>query len=706
MKQNKFIIIFFIILFSIDLISQNNKIDRYALLKRHIPVITKPDSLSPFTVGNGKFAYSVDFTGLQSFPEFYEKGIPLCTLSEWGWHSFPNESNYKLKDTYEYYDYYGQKIPFASNQNSKAAEWLRSNPHRLNLARIGLKVLNSDSFEINISDIKNIYQQEDIWEGIIKSSFDIDNKKVYVETACHPELDLLAFKIKSDLLKQKRIYIEISFPYGSTQWGKNASDWENEDKHTSEIVLINSKNALIKRILNSTKYFVFIKWNNADFIPKSHHKFILKIKPTEVFEFAVLFSEKEIHLNIPDVNDVLSSAKKYWENFWETGGAIDFSECTDPFAFELERRIVLSRYLTAVQCGGIYPPQETGLTCNSWYGKFHLEMAWWHLVHFVLWGKPEFLEKKLNWYKKILPVAKQYAKLQGFKGARFPKMVSIDGRESPSKVGVFLIWQQPHIIYFAELLYQYYKNNSILHKYKNLVFETAEFLSSFTHWDEKNKRYVLGPPLIPAQEIYKPRETFNPTFELAYWRFGLKTAIEWKKRLGLPVDEKWEHVLDNLSALPVKDSLYQNAENAMNNFEEKSNCKDHPALLSAFGVLPYDFIDTTVMRKTLIKVLESWDWDSVWGWDFPMIAMTAARIGEPGLAIQCLMMNVRKNIYLNNGHNFQEDRLPVYLPGNGGLLTAVAMMVAGWNGAGKISTPGFPKNGNWKIKVEGIIPLL
>ena len=29
--------------------------------------------------------------------------------------------------------------------------------------------------------------------------------------------------------------------------------------------------------------------------------------------------------------------------------------------------------------------------------------------------------------------------------------------------------------------------------------------------------YVLGPPLIPAQEHYDPRTTFNPPYELEYW---------------------------------------------------------------------------------------------------------------------------------------------------------------------------------------------
>jgi hypothetical protein len=41
------------------------------------------------------------------------------------------------------------------------------------------------------------------------------------------------------------------------------------------------------------------------------------------------------------------------------------------------------------------------------------------------------------------------------------------------------------------------------------------------------------------------------------------------------------------------------------------------------------------------------------------------------------------------------------MPGNGGLLTAIAMMVAGYDG-NKTLLPGIPKNGQWKVKWEGL----
>jgi hypothetical protein len=87
------------------------------------------------------------------------------------------------------------------------------------------------------------------------------------------------------------------------------------------------------------------------------------------------------------------------------------------------------------------------------------------------------------------------------------------------------------------------------------------------------------------------------------------------------------------------------------------------------------------------------------------MAMTAARLGRPNDAVDALLMNVQKNTYLPNGHNYQDQRLTIYLPGNGGLLSAVAMMAAGWDGAPTKDAPGFPKDGKWKVRSEGLVPM-
>jgi hypothetical protein len=340
---------------------------------------------------------------------------------------------------------------------------------------------------------------------------------------------------------------------------------------------------------------------------------------------------------------------------------------------------------------------------NSWYGKFHLEMHWWHATHFALWDRIQWLEKSMPWYERVMKKAKETATRQGYEGARWQKMTGPYGNESPSGVGAFIIWQQPHPIYFAELLYRNKPDKETLEKYKSIVFETADFMASFVKL--RDGKYHLCHPLIPAQEIFRATETDDPTYELQYWYYGLSVAQEWRIRLGLEENEKWKTILDNLATLPVKDRLYLPNQTTPRAYEDDQYRRDHPAVVGAFGFLPFNpRVDTVIMTNTLEEIMQQWQWDTTWGWDYPLLAMTAARLHQPELAIDALLMDVQKNTYLVNGHNYQDKRLRLYLPGNGGLLAAVAMMAAGWDN-NNVQAPGFPKDGKWNIEWEGLCPM-
>ncbi|MFW6277146.1 MAG: hypothetical protein ACOC1J_00645 [Prolixibacteraceae bacterium] len=242
----------------------------------------------------------------------------------------------------------------------------------------------------------------------------------------------------------------------------------------------------------------------------------------------------------------------------------------------------------------------------------------------------------------------------------------------------------------------------MLNRFKKVVFETADFMASFPHYNDSADQYDLCHPLIPAQEIFDFRNTDNPTFELAYWFYALNIAQEWRKRLGMEPDEKWQQVIEKLAPLPVNDGLYLPHQNRPDAYSNPKYRADHPIVLGALGFLPEtERVNRETMTKTFDEIMEEWNWDHTWGWDYPLIAMTAARIGKPEKAIDALFMDVQKNTYLKNGHNYQNGGLRIYLPGNGGLLTAVAMMVAGWDGS-EAETPGFPKNGKRKVKWEGL----
>lgn len=690
-------------------VSAQYKINRKAVVQRHTVFVTKPDTLSSLSVGNGRFAFTVDVTGLQTFPEYYEKGVPLGTESEWGWHSFIDTAGYKFDETLKTYDFNGKAATYAvqwhtPKRKKDACDWFRENVHRLQLGSLGFEIIKKDGSKATINDIENIKQHLDLWNGEIWSTFSVEGVPVRVITEVHQDMDLVAVKVKSDLLKNGRLKVRLRFPFPTNAFADFGDNWKNTDKHTSGIISSTGESAVLYHKLDTTTYYVDFGWKGKAGLQKSAvHSFELKpASGNDEFEFTCLFSPRKPASAPPDFTATELNNRQQWPRFWQSGGIVDFSGSTDPRANELERRIILSQYLLRVQEAGAYPPQETGLTYNSWYGKPHLEMHYWHSLHFALWNQPELLERSMDWYAKVEPKAKAIAQRQGFEGVRWQKMTDPQGNESPSSVGAFLIWQQPHFITFAEDVYRVHKDKAVLERYKNLVFATADFMASYPFYDKEHDRYILGKGVIAAQERYNPELTFNPTYELQYWYWALNTAQQWRKRLGLAPNKKYAEVIKKLSALPQKDGLYLTTESSPDSYTNPKLESDHPSVLASYGMLPYNSrLDTVVMKNTFNRIWKTWDWKDTWGWDFPMTAMAATRLGMPDKAIDALFMPIQTNTYLPNGHNYQDARLCIYLPGNGGLLTAVALMCAGWDGC-KQTNPGFPKNGKWTVHWEGL----
>lgn len=687
------------------------KIDRKALVMRHNVLVHGYDSLASLSVGNGNFAFTTDLTGLQTFYEDYENGIPLGTQSNWGWHSFPNTNDYSLEETNKYYQVNGREIPYrhqlkSSERAAEACNYFRANPQRLHLGIIGFELTKSNGEKAIISDIKNAKHELNLWTGAIHSSFVFEGEEVDVELYCHQKQDLIAAKITSPLIEKGQLAIQWKLPAAVAQHTGPAYDFSSPESHSSYLNHQGSNKALIIHKLDTTNYDITIEWQGEATIQQTkEHTYRLQASQGNSLSFSCLFTPEYKDTTLPDYEDVKANNMAEWNNFWQKGGAVDFSACTDPRAHELERRVLLSQYLTKIQCSGDMPPAETGLTYNSWYGKFHLEMHWWHVAHFASWQRTNVLEKQLGFYNKLLPVARQTASDQGYKGIRWPKMIGPDGENSPSSVGSYLIWQQAHVIWFAEQMYQHSPTENTLKQYKDLVFATAEFMADFPVWNEVKTCYDLAPPLIPAQEHWDLETSKNPPFELAYWYWGLSTAQKWRERLGMDKDDDWEIVRLNLATPDQANGVYLGIEGATDSYTNEELMRDHPIVLAAYGILPnWDKIDPEIMRNTLHTINENWKWASTWGWDYPMAAMTATRLGEAKLALDLLLKDVQKNTYLVNGHNYQDERLRLYLPGNGGLLSAIAMMCAGWEGC-TTQNPGFPTDGTWKVNWENLSPV-
>ena len=671
-------------------------IDRQALVTRHN--IEWNDLPGQIPLGNGEFCFNADATGLQTFGG--------NTMSHWGWHSAPLPPGCTPADipptgTVEQGRINGPMRKAAERRDLDG--WMFRNPHPVNLGR--LRWLRSTGAALEPKDIGNISRRYDLWTGMHTTQFEVDGQLVRVETCVHPTLDMIAVRAESTLLRDGKLVVTLDFPYPSANsdspW---AGNWNRPGAHTSELVLREGQDSAdIRRKADASNYHVLVAWSKGCALTQwpeaaiGKHSFRLSGDKTGRMEFVCGYSAKALS-TLPTVAKTQQAVAAHWKTFWSTGGAIDLSQSKDPRWKELERRIVLSQYQMAAQSAGSWPSAENGLMgIDSWSSQFHMEMVWWHLAHYGLWNRWPMAQRALGCYQEFLPVARQLAKQFDYKGAKWGKQVGPEGRTAPWEGSFVLHWQQPHPIFFAELEYRLRPTRATLKKWSDIVFATADYMADFTTADDQGVCHLK--PIMPPSEQGITRDT---VFDLAYWRWGLDQAQRWRERMGQSRESHWDAVRDHLAPLPTVDGVFVHSAEWHDTYTKRA--WEHPDPIGVLGMLPpMEGVDSECAHRTVLKVWETWDWAKCWGWDFPWMAMAAARVGEPQIAIEALLKNAgSKNHYDARGVN-TGGPCP-YLPGNGGLLYAVAMMAAGWDGASSNDAPGFPKDGSWVVQWEGLKP--
>lgn len=182
-----------------------SSINRHDVIARNNVLLSRPDPQSPLQVGNGRVAFNLDVTGLQTF---YGN-----TLSTWGWHESPLPAGMKPEDrkrtefvTHGRKRYYLAPPP---REQKELVQWLYDNPHRVNLGR--LRFATSSGQPVTSNDLTNVRQRLEVWTGLVTSEFDLNGTAVRVETCCHPNLDLVAVRIQSALLASGELQLALDF---------------------------------------------------------------------------------------------------------------------------------------------------------------------------------------------------------------------------------------------------------------------------------------------------------------------------------------------------------------------------------------------------------------------------------------------------------------------------------------------------------------
>jgi hypothetical protein len=172
--------------------------------------------------------------------------------------------------------------------------WLRENPHRLNLALIGLLL---DDRPPSLDQVTAINQKLDLWSGTLDSGF--------------------------------RLGLGI---------GRTAQDQDDEAGEGATGTRTNARPGFLSRAL-----LVHGRGRSrSGQTPRGLH-----FSAGESGDHGS-FLGGESSAELPVFAEVREASAGHWKRFWSTGGAIDLSVSDDRRARELERRIVLSQYLTAI----------------------------------------------------------------------------------------------------------------------------------------------------------------------------------------------------------------------------------------------------------------------------------------------------------------------------------------------------------------------
>ncbi|KAK4190169.1 Six-hairpin glycosidase-like protein [Podospora australis] len=665
---------------------------------------------TPLQVGNGDFAFGADITGLQTFK-------PYAIMSTWGWHNFslpttPGQTSPGNFTGLQWWTHdrlvtYEQPNP-AQNDISN---WLRENPHRLNLATVGFSFGNQ---KVTEEDLQNKTQELDLWSGKLASSFIYNGSLVEVETWSDSNSDTIGVQVQSPSLGPG-LGIFLDFPYPDNQKfnAPFVGHFNLTSKHKTTLTPLSPNSAQIEHTLDETTYCTRISWSPsqgsiAGPLPNTHRYIFTPSTP--LIRLTISFSPTPLPSSPPpSFTSLISSSRDWWESYWTHGAFIDLSRVTDPRAASLQCRIILSQYLTAINSASSFPPQESGLVNNGWHGKFHLEMNLWHTLPFARWNHFSLFHRSLpHLYSSLLPSSISRAKMQGYKGARWGKMTDpITGRSAPGEINSLLIWQQPHPMYFAEIEYRSFPSSYTLQRWDEILTASADFMASYAYYNSSTGVYDLGPPMYPVSENTNPNTTLNPTFELAYWRFGLAIAISWKTRLNATIPAAWVEVRDNLAPLPIENGTYVTYEGIEGMWISNKTTNDHPAMAGIFGLLPPPRsgkpLDMDVVKKTAGKIKETWALGESYGWDFAMLAMNELRLGNAEQAVEYLLHPIFE--FDDAGYPVGGSRVPTpYFPNSASLLLATAMMAGGWDGS-EGHQGHWP--GSWEeegVGVEGFVP--
>lgn len=289
-------------------------------------------------------------------------------MSSWGWKNDTLPPNRTIQDVDDYtgvsWDNHGRPVQYDFGGPSDLEQWLTSNPNRVNLGRVGLVLLDSlqgnTVVDVTEDELEEKQQTLDLWTGVITSSFKFNDTQVVVQTVAGQENSTVAFNITSDLLQSGQLAFFIDFPWNDGKAKFSApfvGSFNQTELHSTSLL---SGNQIMHQTDDSQVFAQVDGDLNITRDSPNAHRYTLHPTSTSTttLAFSITFDDEEIEDTSGPV-DAFTSSESAWDDYWSNSGFVDvLTGSTDSRAEELQRRIVLSRYLMRVNEAGDSPPQE------------------------------------------------------------------------------------------------------------------------------------------------------------------------------------------------------------------------------------------------------------------------------------------------------------------------------------------------------------
>jgi len=293
------------------------RIDRKELIQRYSPVVRELVPSNALSVGNGRFVFTADVTGLQTLAAYYGEsggGRPLETLASWA------------------------ALDASGSPLTTHASALYP------LGQLGL--VDERGRALHAEDFSKIDQTLDLWSGELKSRFEWKGFPIEVSTIAHPEDAAVAVRVESTALAQGRLRVMFAYPSEHEFAGKSALGLEHaksDSPHTQRIDR-GRRRADFVRQNGDLSYYAALAWSEGGRLENAaatavtdlgnggngdSQRFLLRPAHREdVLEVTLAFSPVPLGPThrLASWRITRAAAARYWAGVWKTLNERDFSE--------------------------------------------------------------------------------------------------------------------------------------------------------------------------------------------------------------------------------------------------------------------------------------------------------------------------------------------------------------------------------------------